>query len=97
MYGKFVSRADQVPQHEHWAIITPTSVYIPGDERSRTNPGHGYPDRTEEYITYEAFTNEQEFLGELQKRGVDSYKRLFGIHITGIYLPQPSVEVKRVG
>ena len=30
-----------------YAVIVERSVYIPGDERSRTNPGHGYPATTE--------------------------------------------------
>lgn len=26
-----------------YLIVTFSSEYVPGDERSRTNPGHGYP------------------------------------------------------
>ena len=33
---------------ELFAILTPRSISIPGDERSRTNPGHGYPAHTEQ-------------------------------------------------
>ena len=29
-----------------YLILKPTSVHIPGDERSRTNPGHGYGPET---------------------------------------------------
>ena len=38
-----------IPRTKHYAIIseTSTSVYHEGDERSRTNPGHGYPAYTE--------------------------------------------------
>lgn len=32
-----------IPKKEHWAILDFVTVHIPGDERSRTNPGHGYP------------------------------------------------------
>lgn len=30
---------------EHFSILVykTSSTYVPGDERSRTNPGHGYP------------------------------------------------------
>jgi hypothetical protein len=39
----------------HFAIICTESVFIPGDERSRQNPGHGYPDETREYSVYKPF------------------------------------------
>lgn len=32
------------------AAIVTKSITIPGDERSRTNPGHGYPEHTEEHV-----------------------------------------------
>jgi hypothetical protein len=42
----------QIPVVPHFAILRTTSVTIPGDERSRTNPGHGYPESAETFITY---------------------------------------------
>ncbi len=44
-----------IPEGHHYVIIifSSTSIHIPGDERSRTNPGHGYPARTEKYNTIE--------------------------------------------
>lgn len=50
-------RPTEVPNDLHYAIIIfdSTSVFIPGDERSRTNPGHGYPERTENYNTFQYF------------------------------------------
>jgi hypothetical protein len=33
-----------------YAALVSRSVTIPGDERSRTNPGHGYPEHTESYL-----------------------------------------------
>lgn len=56
-----MARLDSIPTGPHFAIIRTVSVYIPGDERSRTNPGHGYPEHTEEYISYEAFTDRAEW------------------------------------
>jgi hypothetical protein len=45
-----------------WAIIKDTSVHHEGDERSRTNPGHGYPAYTEQFIEItEIFNNEEDF------------------------------------
>ena len=55
-------------QHPHWAIIEFDSIWIPGDERSRTNPGHGYPEHNESVVKYIAFTDESEWKDEIQKR-----------------------------
>jgi hypothetical protein len=49
---------NDIPPVPHFAIITEVSVHIPGDERSRTNPGHGYPAHTETYISYRAFADQ---------------------------------------
>jgi len=45
-----ITSVDKLPQGEHWAILEDSSIHIPGDERSRTNPGHGYPASTEHII-----------------------------------------------
>ena len=74
-YGKFVSSADDMPDGLHWAIITGERVTIPGDERSRTHPGHGYPEHTKSYITYEAFSDKAEFEREYQRRTEEAAKR----------------------
>jgi len=50
-----------IPNEPHWAIITTVSTHIPGDERSRTNPGHGYPAHTVESINYKVFTDRQKW------------------------------------
>jgi hypothetical protein len=41
----------------HWAIIQSHSVFVPGDQHSRDAPGHGYPEHYEETISYNAYTN----------------------------------------
>lgn len=46
---------NDIPSTPHYAIIEFRNIYIPGDERSQTNPGHGYPAHTEttsEYIVF---------------------------------------------
>lgn len=57
---KRVSSPEDVPTGHHYAVIVykSQSVYIPGDERSRTNPGHGYPERTESFDTFEHWVTE---------------------------------------
>ncbi len=49
-----ITSPDQVPSGPHFALLiyTSESVTTPGDERSRTNPGHGYPEHTTDYPTF---------------------------------------------
>jgi hypothetical protein len=56
-----------IPNGPHFAIIQTTAVHTPGDERSRTNPGHGYPASTETYITYRAFTDRAKWEEEIKR------------------------------
>lgn len=90
----FVHRPDEIPKTEHWAIIDGSSVTVPGDERSRTHPGHGYPEHTDHFITYEAFTNEEEFKKELARRLQQNPFRsrpVRGIHVLPV---TTTIEVK---
>lgn len=47
----------KIPKTEHWAVLINVSTTIPGDARSRSNPGHGYPEHTIDSINYEAYTD----------------------------------------
>lgn len=75
-----------IPEREHWAIIEEVNVTIPGDERSRTNPGHGYPEYTETYHRYSAFTTKEKFEEELVRRAssgsVFANRKIMGVHVT---------------
>lgn len=60
-----------IPEEQHWAIITTSQIHHEGDERSRTNPGHGYPAYSETVISYQAFDDEHEWkheIGQLETR-----------------------------
>lgn len=48
---------NDVPNTPHFAVIifNTRTVHIPGDERSRTNPGHGYPAEDLSYNDYHYF------------------------------------------
>lgn len=63
----YVTQKDRMPTEEHWAIITYSSVFIPGDERSRTHPGHGYPERYESVVTYKAYMDEDEWKNDISR------------------------------
>ena len=47
----------KIPSQRHYALIHKTTIYIPGDERSRTNPGHGYPESYEESFSYQDYSD----------------------------------------
>lgn len=59
-----IKQPEKLPQQTHFAAIVfkTHSVHHEGDERSRTNPGHGYPAYTETIhaVEYIPFTSQQE-------------------------------------
>jgi hypothetical protein len=64
---KRVKGPDDVPIGPHFAVIIygKRSIYIEGDERSRTAPGHGYPAHTERFDDIEHWvTTERAVLDE---------------------------------
>jgi hypothetical protein len=74
------SHIDEIPEGECFAIITIGSVHIPGDERSRSAPGHGYPERTEYFPQLQVFTDEEEWkqtIGEMVRANPRQKLRAF--------------------
>jgi len=65
---KWCHSISDIPKEPHYAILDKRSISIPGDERSRTNPGHGYPASTEEVWDYIVFPNRVEWVVEVKKR-----------------------------
>lgn len=57
---KYAKSKDDIPLITHYAALVPKSITIPGDERSRTNPGHGYPESTEKSLDYLVFGSKAE-------------------------------------
>jgi hypothetical protein len=91
----YVHKSGHLPKGEHWAILEFTSVHIPGDERSRTAPGHGYPDRDEDVVNYQSFTDFETFRAKLAEYAKSTYSRdrYVGIHVAGIYRPVTNIEL----
>ena len=73
---KYCHNKNDVPTTAHYAIVEFSSYTIPGDERSRTNPGHGYPESTGYAATYIAFTDRVEWEKEVASRAA----KVFGDH-----------------
>lgn len=72
---KRCTRHTDIPKHPHFAIITSGSVHVPGDERSRTNPGHGYPEYTEYFIQYEAYDDREDWEDAIARRERSAHTR----------------------
>jgi hypothetical protein len=51
----------KIPGTKHYAIILEIGTYVPGDLRSQTNPGHGYPAETVYSLNYLPYTNKEEW------------------------------------
>lgn len=92
-----VQRIEDIPVGEHWAIIEVTTFTVPGDQRSRDAPGHGYPAHTEQQITYRAYTDEAAFLTEMKSLLTGQYtkhRNVRGIHVQGTYAPITTVQLE---
>lgn len=50
-----------------FGVLETHTIHIPGDERSRTNPGHGYPAHDEHYQRLHEFANEAELSAFLKQ------------------------------
>jgi hypothetical protein len=70
---KRVSGSKDVPSIPHYAVIIyrTQSVYHEGDERSRTNPGHGYPAWTENIESFEHWVTDD--LSNLESSNLESF------------------------
>lgn len=75
--GKIVDSLADLPEGTSWAILEQDSIYVPGDERSRTNPGHGYPAHTKNFVRIYAFDSMADFKATLRKLHEKPGRRTF--------------------
>lgn len=61
-----VKSIGELPTDPFWILMWDDSIQIPGDERSRTNPGHGYPASTEYFVRMKTFTDKDELKAEIE-------------------------------
>ncbi len=67
-----VTRKSDLPETDHYAIITFSTRHVPGDERSRTNPGHGYPAHSVGESSYLAYGDKEAWkadIAEMERSG----------------------------
>ena len=70
---KSVSSPNDLPPGEHFAIITFGTITIPGDERSRTHPGHGYPESTQSTIECDVYETKENWEAEIIRLSAERY------------------------
>jgi hypothetical protein len=83
-----------IPIGQSWAIIAFTTITIPGDERSRTAPGHGYPEYQQAMTDILLFPTEEEWKAEIQRRHglVSEHEKDF----VAVILTRPTIKTKFV-
>jgi hypothetical protein len=93
-----VNGPSNIPKGEHYqvAVYKTTSVYHEGDERSRTNPGHGYPAYTEKISNFEQWitTDEKElkeFIDSLERKIKEAWSSAFTYSVVKV---AKKIEVK---
>lgn len=96
MSGRHVATLASMPSGAHWAILRFSRITIPGDERSRQAPGHGYPEHTEDVVGYQAFDSEAEFTAAIEQAARSQYDRdrIVGIHVDAQYRATTVVQLQ---
>jgi fumarylacetoacetate (FAA) hydrolase family protein len=57
---KYITNLKDIPDGMQLAALVSGTVYIPGDERSVTNPGHGHPSEHRPIIEFVSFKDRGE-------------------------------------
>jgi hypothetical protein len=57
-----------------YAVHYNESYTVPGDERSRTNPGHGYPEHTVTNLVVKEFKTEDELKNWVLQNSYKTFK-----------------------
>ncbi len=71
--GKYAHNKKDIPAGQYYAIMDFGSITILGDERSRTHPGHGYPEHSQYTVDYEIFESRAEWEAEIKRRTESSF------------------------
>lgn len=81
-----VSQKSDFPDGEQLMILTFDTIHVPGDERSRTNPGHGYPASTERVVRCQVFTSRTAWEAEILRLETPKYGSKEP-YIAGVFKP----------
>lgn len=92
MSKNWIHKPSEVPTQPHFAIFEANSIHVPGDERSRQYPGHGYPASTEYFLSYIAFDTKEEWEADIQERAT----RKNGDAFIAVHIIPATIETKVV-
>lgn len=82
-----ISEFNELPK-TGFVILFPETIHVPGDERSRTNPGHGYGPYTHKVWRVNYYETKEEWIEEIKK--YSTYKDGF----IPLQITKPTIEVK---
>lgn len=93
---KPVTQLSDIPKIPHYVIVEIGSVHIPGDERSRTNPWHGYPAETRYYPSMRVTTDKEVWEGEVTRLTRENPKetKFVAYHVDAIATIKTSIQVE---
>ena len=90
---RWVHSLDEMPTEPHYAVMEFGSIYIPGDERSQSCPGHGYPAETVTKIDYIVFKDRESW--EVYIKMNKGHKKIIPVYNTPAQIKTTvSVEVQ---
>lgn len=74
-----IDNKNTFPKLKHNAVLIFKTIWHEGDERSRTCPGHGYPEHSENVVLYRVFKDDEEMRDYVQRQettiyGKDNYQ-----------------------
>lgn len=72
---KYVENKNSFPAASHFAALVFDSIFIEGDERSKTCPGHGYPEHYESVVKYITFTDRADMEKWVNQQELQQYGR----------------------
>lgn len=84
--GRTAETVAALPRGEHFLLLQDRAISVPGDERSRLAPGHGYPAHTEHVLEARVYLDKGKFEADLaqavERQGA---AKVLGLHVTETY------------
>lgn len=72
-YKHVGSAADLQPGMTYYGILNFSSITVPGDQRSRDYPGHGYPEHTVTSVDLQIYTKREAWEAEITRKMNNRY------------------------
>ena len=90
---EYIQKIDKIPDGEYYIALVQKTTHIPEDERSRTNPGHGYPATTEYSFEMIQFKDENEMADWVAKEESRKYGVVTPYKILRVKAPRITTKV----